>query len=65
MPKPTHAEAMAEVCTCGYDLRVTCTCGTCGQIYQRCLDCHLPTRANRCTCEGQIRRHPEHPEEWA
>ena len=62
---PDECEALpAALCECHGD-RVTCHCGTCGRIYQRCVECQLPTRANRCQCRGRVQRHPDHPEEWA
>lgn len=54
-----------DTCTCGYDLKIRCHCGTCGKLYTRCLDCHLPTIANGCQCTGQIQIHPDYPEEWS
>jgi hypothetical protein len=51
------------VCDCGYDLRVTGHCGTCGQLFSICLRCHLPTRLNRCNCAVKT-IHPDYPEEW-
>ena len=54
-----------DVCMCGYDLRARGHCGRCDKYFVLCLNCHLPTRANRCQCDGQIQRHPDYPEEWA
>jgi len=52
------------ICTCGYDLRISGHCGTCGCYFSICLECHLPTRGSKCTCEVKT-RHPNYPEEWA
>ena len=51
-----------NICTCGYDLRVTGHCG-CGKYFSICLECHLPTRANRCVCVKKT-RNLNYPEEW-
>ena len=59
----TSPSRCSVVCTCGYDLRITGHCG-CGKVFQICLGCHLPTRANRCTCAVKT-RNMEYPEEWA
>lgn len=50
-------------CACGYDLRASGHCGTCGKYFSQCLGCHLPTRLSRCLCKVKT-RHPDHPEEW-
>ena len=50
------------ICTCGYDLRVTGHCA-CGQVFQKCLGCGLPTKMNRCTCPEK-KPNPNYPEEW-
>ena len=51
------------VCHCGYDLKVSGHCG-CGKYFSICLDCHLPTRANKCTCKTKT-RNVNYPEEWS
>jgi len=57
------AKEDTEICSCGYDLRITGHCA-CGKVFQICLGCHLPTRANRCVCKEK-KRNPNYPEEWA
>jgi len=51
-------------CACGYDLYTRGHCGTCGQVFGKCLGCGLQKRFNRCNCKVKT-RHPDYPEEWA